>query len=423
MGQQEGNHEAPEPGESPKEPARDTAVLKTAMQTLIHVLERHLLMFLYTTHAYRGDPRIKKHQYDNSLEAIPSPEVPNSGDYDDDGEFLLDQRNQRALIDHLEKVYQKFGKGQGNRPVQNVCHAHKDATGKTVREYGWEEVEGGTLPAWCPNDGCVWYLQRSTTAVLDAVCALRDADPSGRFTAIADLAKDVARPVGHPTWEVPSTRKPEKNIPWDYPSLVKEAIVKVKDAKTRIYRQEARQPKGTGSEAAAKESRCERATNAGMVAALLAAGESATVEFKSSARWDRKENRPNKVLEQVIVKTVAAFLNSEGGTLLIGVDDDRKPVGLADDYKTLGKRQDRDGYENWLTTLLLDSLGKETSLLIRTKFCELDGCDVCVVEANASPKPAYVKEANAENLYIRTGNSTRLLTSREAVEYVKQHWR
>jgi hypothetical protein len=159
------------------------------------------------------------------------------------------------------------------------------------------------------------------------------------------------------------------------------------------------------------------------IAALLAAGESSTLEFKSSARWDRKENRPSKVLEQVIVKTVAAFLNSEGGTLLIGVDDDRKPVGLADDYKTLGKRQDRDGFENWLTTLLLDSLGKETCLLIHIKFGKLDGCDICVVDASPSPKPVYVKEANAENLYIRTGNSTRLLTSREAVEYVKQHWK
>jgi hypothetical protein len=157
--------------------------------------------------------------------------------------------------------------------------------------------------------------------------------------------------------------------------------------------------------------------------ALLAAGESATAEFKSSARWDRKENRLNKVLEQVIVKTVAAFLNSEGGTLLIGVGDDKKPLGLADDYKTLGKRQDRDGYENWLTTLLLDSLGKETNLLIRIKFCEFGGCDICVVDASPSPKPVYVKEANAENLHIRTGNSTRLLTSREAVEYVKQHWK
>jgi hypothetical protein len=44
------------------------------------------------------------------------------------------------------------------------------------------------------------------------------------------------------------------------------------------------------------------------------------------------------------------------------------------------------------------------------------------VNAEASPGPVYVREDNAENLYIRTGNSTRLLTSREAVEYVRQHW-
>src|ERR1019366_8408678 len=57
------------------------------------------------------------------------------------------------------------------------------------------------------------------------------------------------------------------------------------------------------------------------VAALIAGGESITVEFKSSARWDVKQNTQNKAMEQIIVKTVAAFLNAEGGTLLIGVDD------------------------------------------------------------------------------------------------------
>jgi len=242
MGQQEENRETTGAGQSPKGSAEDTTTLKGAMQTLNHVLERHLMMFLYATRVYRGNPTIKKHQYDSALEAIPSPEVPNPGDSDDDGEFLLDPSNHRILIDHLERVYRGFGKGQGNRPVQNVCHAHEDATGKTVREYGWEEVEGGTLPAWCPNEGCVWYLQRSTTAVLDAVCVLREADPSGRFTAIADLAKDVAYPVGHPTWEIPSTGRPEKNIPYEYPSLVRGAIAKIKDAKTQIHRRQGSSP-------------------------------------------------------------------------------------------------------------------------------------------------------------------------------------
>ncbi len=76
--------------------------------------------------------------------------------------------------------------------------------------------------------------------------------------------------------------------------------------------------------------------------AEITAGESAGLEFKSSARWDFKENRINKALEQVILKTCAAFLNTDGGALLIGVDDDGKVVGLERDYKTLGKKRNRD---------------------------------------------------------------------------------
>ncbi len=158
------------------------------------------------------------------------------------------------------------------------------------------------------------------------------------------------------------------------------------------------------------------------VADMIASRESATVEFKSSARWDLKQNTQNKVMEQVIVKTVAAFLNTDGGTLLIGVDDTGTALGLRNDYKTLGKRQDRDGYENWLTTLLLGQFGNEASPLIRITFHDMAGEDVCRVGIKPSPKAVYVTDVNAENLYIRTGNATRLLTTKEAIEYSKQRW-
>jgi predicted HTH transcriptional regulator len=159
------------------------------------------------------------------------------------------------------------------------------------------------------------------------------------------------------------------------------------------------------------------------LAALIAAGESVTVEFKSSARWDMRENKASKVMEQVIVKTVAAFLNTEqGGTLLVGVDDDGKVVGLAHDYKTLGKRQNRDGYENWLLTQLLDQFGKDCSPLLYITFYDMGGQDVCQLVVKPSPKPAYVTDGNAEHLFIRIGNSTRQLTTREAVEYCRQRW-
>lgn len=159
------------------------------------------------------------------------------------------------------------------------------------------------------------------------------------------------------------------------------------------------------------------------VRSLIAGGENATLEFKSSARWDVKDNKASKVMEQVVVKTAAGFLNVEsGGTLLLGVDDDGNTLGLENDYKTMGKKPNRDGFENWLTTLLLGEFGKETSRLIRTSFHDIDGKDVCQLVFKPSPRPIFVKDGNGEHLYIRAGNSTRLLTSREAIEYSKQRW-
>lgn len=159
------------------------------------------------------------------------------------------------------------------------------------------------------------------------------------------------------------------------------------------------------------------------IASLIARGESGELEFKAAARWDMVQKKPNKEMEAVVVKTVASFLNAEaGGTLLIGVEDNGTVLGLQHDYKTLGRKQDRDGFENWLTTLLLDAYGKDTSPLIRITFHEVESKEVCRVIAQPCSKPVFVRDDKAEHLYIRTGNSTRLLSTREAIEYCKIRW-
>jgi len=56
--------------------------------------------------------------------------------------------------------------------------------------------------------------------------------------------------------------------------------------------------------------------------------------------------------------------------LLIGVDDERNVIGLAQDYKLFGKKDSRDAYENFLTTLLLNNFGKDTSALISISIHE-----------------------------------------------------
>jgi hypothetical protein len=158
------------------------------------------------------------------------------------------------------------------------------------------------------------------------------------------------------------------------------------------------------------------------IAALIAKGESNTLEFKATARWDVKQNIQNKAMEDVVVKSVAAFLNTDGGNLLIGVDDERNVTGLDHDYKLFGKKDKRDAYENFLTGLLLNNFGKDIAALISISIHELAGKDVARVLTKPSPKPIFVKEGNYEHLYIRANNSTRLLSTREAIDYCKMHW-
>ena len=77
---------------------------------------------------------------------------------------------------------------------------------------------------------------------------------------------------------------------------------------------------------------------------IVAQDENRFLEFKSSLRWDYRQEKPNPILEDVILKTVAAFGNSDGGILLIGVDDNKNILGLQNDYNTL-KKKDSDYFE------------------------------------------------------------------------------
>lgn len=98
------------------------------------------------------------------------------------------------------------------------------------------------------------------------------------------------------------------------------------------------------------------------VPAMLAAGESDRVEFKETARWNVREEKKDARMEQVVAKTVAAFPNSAGGTLVVGVDDAGTPIGLDRDYATL-RTPDADRFELWLRDMLASSLGKNAAAL------------------------------------------------------------
>jgi hypothetical protein len=163
-------------------------------------------------------------------------------------------------------------------------------------------------------------------------------------------------------------------------------------------------------------------TGALKIDVLLDGGESDSVEFKSSARWDYVENRTNKALEVAIVKTIAGFLNRAGGNLFIGLADDGKIIGLEQDYKTLSKRPDRDGYQQFLVNLVSDAMGKAVCASLSISFHPIEGKEICLIRAQASPTPVYVKDNQQTRFYLRAGNTTQELSTKESVDYTKTRW-
>ena len=121
------------------------------------------------------------------------------------------------------------------------------------------------------------------------------------------------------------------------------------------------------------------------------------------------------------MRTLAGFMNAKGGTLLLGVHDTDGPVGLARDYKSLQKRPNRDGFENWLTTDVIRlRLGAQVMPHVTVRFePAANGADMCRIDVEPSPDPVYV---DGRRFFLRVNNTTQELGLADAVIYVKKHW-
>ncbi len=158
------------------------------------------------------------------------------------------------------------------------------------------------------------------------------------------------------------------------------------------------------------------------LSAIIAKGESDDLEFKSSFRYDYRQQKVNKALESVVIKTLAGFMNTQGGSLLIGVADDGNIVGLEADYNTLN-RKDSDGYTQLLMSSIADKIGTPACKLVKILFHIHDGKEVCRIIVLPSPMPVYAREDNEPRFYIRTGSGTREMDIQEAIAFIKSKWR
>ena len=161
--------------------------------------------------------------------------------------------------------------------------------------------------------------------------------------------------------------------------------------------------------------------------------ESTFLEYKATLRTHADGGELFKPLETAVLKTVAAFLNSQhGGTLLIGVADDGTVHGLDSDYATLHKagQDDRDRFQLHLSRVVTNAVGAAAATHVRAWIHHVDGHDICRVQVDPSGSPVdatvtVVKNGQHEkqtNFYVRIGNGTEALDEDERETYVAGRW-
>ena len=117
-------------------------------------------------------------------------------------------------------------------------------------------------------------------------------------------------------------------------------------------------------------------------------------------------------------------MNSEnGGTLLIGVDDDGNVLGLDNDYSNV-PGNNWDGFQKVLTQYLGNVFGNETCLYWNNLYkINKDGKDVCLISVKPSKKPVYIKNEGQEEFYVRVASKTTPLSISEAQQYIKDRFK
>ena len=153
---------------------------------------------------------------------------------------------------------------------------------------------------------------------------------------------------------------------------------------------------------------------------LIKLGESKTLEFKSTLRWNVKENRQDdKAVTHAVLKTIAAFLNTDGGDLLIGVADDGAIVGIERD-----ELESDDKFMRHLAQVVRNGIGDRAGTCIDPKTQIVQGKTVCVVSCQRSPEPVFLRWKGMEkspdgDLYVRSGPGSVALPPASAAEYIR----
>ena len=159
---------------------------------------------------------------------------------------------------------------------------------------------------------------------------------------------------------------------------------------------------------------------------IIRLGESGSIEFKSTLTVNLATNQRDQKMEHQVLKTIAAFANSKGGTLLIGIEDDGNVLGLDNDLQAFTNSSNPlDKLKTTMDQLIENALGNAVFSLLAINFPQIDTKVICRIDVDPSIKgPVHLKNkiSKSPEFYIRRAASSIALELPDALGYIHSKW-
>ncbi len=154
---------------------------------------------------------------------------------------------------------------------------------------------------------------------------------------------------------------------------------------------------------------------------ILDQGEGERVEFKETLLWDVRKKQKNLDLADMVMQSLAAFLNTKGGDILIGVTDAGEINGIANDLK-ISKHKNLDGFQQSLRNAIAKRFSLALADYWSISFIKFDEKIICRISVKPANQPVYYKDGDNEDIYIRILSTNKRLNTREAGDYKRVRW-
>jgi hypothetical protein len=161
----------------------------------------------------------------------------------------------------------------------------------------------------------------------------------------------------------------------------------------------------------------ERTDSPEEVLELIKKGENEKLEFKSTLRTNLHTNEFDKRIEHSCLKTLAAFLNTEGGTLLVGVSDQGSISGIEKDHFI-----NNDKFNLHVANLIKEQIGNEYLPYLHSELVLIEGKNILKIDCLKSEKPVFLKNNKLEEFYIRVGAATVQITGSKLLHFINNNF-